>query len=109
MREMTEKKEQKMTEQKDETRECRICDKEQALNLFEIDSRVKGGRTSRCRECKHGLDDRAGALYRKLRWRAHKDGMPLEVTRKELQALFAAFDGGCIYCGISEEEAGRSH
>lgn len=90
-------------------RTCRLCGIEKEIDLFEVDNRVKGGRTTRCRECKHGLDDRANQLYRRLKRRAEKDGQPLEVTRKELQGLFAAFDGKCIYCDISEEEAGRSH
>lgn len=92
-----------------ETRVCRLCDEEKTLDLFEVDNRVKGGRTSRCRECKHGLDDRASVLYRGLRRRARLAGQKVDVTREELQALFAAFDGECVYCGITEDEAGRSH
>lgn|SRR5690625_1175834 len=92
-----------------ETRKCRLCNETKALDLFEKDNRVKGGRTNRCRECKHGLDDRASRLYRTLRRRAKENDQLLEVTRKELRALFAAFDGECIYCGISEDETGTPH
>lgn len=94
---------------KEKTRICRICDEEKALDLFEVDKRVKGGRTSRCYECKYALDDRASVLYRGLKRRAEKAGQALEVTREELQALFAAFDGKCIYCSAKEDENGRRH
>lgn len=91
------------------TKTCRLCGEEKEIELFEIDSRVKGGRTTRCKACKAGLNDRTRMLYSRLKQRAERDGQPVEVTLKELQALFAAFDGKCIYCGISEEEAGESH
>lgn len=94
---------------KKEMRVCRLCGNKKEIELFEIDSRVKGGRTTRCKACKAGLNDRARTLYARLKHRAKQDGQPLEVTLKELQALFAAFDGKCIYCSISEEEAGCSH
>lgn len=94
---------------KEETRTCRLCNVDKPLELFEVDSRVKGGRTHRCRECKHGLDDRASRSFRDLKKRALADGTPLEVTRKELQALYLAFDGKCIYCGAKEDGKGRAH
>ncbi|MEI3606904.1 HNH endonuclease [Pseudogracilibacillus sp. SE30717A] len=98
-----------MTKKKTETRVCRLCGDKKEIELFEIDSRVKGGRTSRCKACKSSLNDRSRTLYAGLKYRAEQAGQPLEVTRKELQALFATFDGKCIYCGISEEETGESH
>lgn len=98
-----------MTTKTEKTRVCRLCGEEKPLEKFEKDKRVKGGRTSRCKACKAALNDRARTLYSRLKHRAKQDGQPLEVTLKELQALFAAFDGKCIYCGISEEEAGCSH
>jgi len=98
-----------VTKTKVETKTCRLCGEEKEMGLFEVDKRVKGGRTTRCKACKSGLNDRARTLYAGLKHRAAKDGQPLEVTLIELQALFAAFDGQCVYCGISEEEAGESH
>ncbi|MFS0647083.1 HNH endonuclease signature motif containing protein [Siminovitchia sp. 179-K 8D1 HS] len=92
-----------------ETRTCRLCNEVKPLELFERDSRVRSGRTHRCRECKYTLDDRASRTFRGLKRRAQEDGIPLEVTRKELQALYMAFDGECIYCGTKEDENGRAH
>lgn len=94
---------------KEKTRICRVCDEKKTLDLFERDKRVTDGITNRCRDCKYRLDDRGSVLYRSLKRRARESGQPLEVTRIELQALFAAFDGKCIYCGITEDEAGHSH
>src|SRR5690625_4253177 len=94
---------------KKEMRVCRLCGNKKEIELFEVDSRVKGGRTTRCKACKAGLNDRARTLYASLKHRAKQDEQPVEVTLKELQALFTAFDGRCIYCGITEQEAGRSH
>lgn len=98
-----------MTTTKNEKRICRLCGEEKAIELFEVDTRVKSSYTTRCKACKNALDDRSSKLYRRLRGRAQEEAIPLEVTRKELQALFAAFDGKCIYCGKTEAEAGRSH
>src|SRR5699024_10647751 len=94
---------------KTKTRKCRLCKEEKTLNLFERDKRVKDGITTRCKACKSGLDSRSDVLYRSLRARAKNDGVPLEVTRKELRSLFAAFDGCCIYCGVKEENCERRH
>lgn len=94
---------------KEKTRVCRVCNEEKSIKLFERDRRVTDGITNRCRECKYRLDDRGSRLYRRLKSRSSEDGQPLEVTRKELQALFTAFDGKCIYCGVTEEETEHSH
>lgn len=94
---------------KKELRKCRLCGEVKPINEFEKDKRVKGGRTSRCKACKAALNDRARTLYSRLKHRAKQGGQPLEVTLKELQALFAAFDGKCIYCGADEEETGKPH
>lgn len=93
----------------EKTRVCRLCGVEKPLDKFEKDKRVKGGRTTRCKACKASLNDRARTLYSRLKHRAEQDRQPLEVTLKQIQALFAAFDGKCIYCGTSEDEAGRPH
>lgn len=90
-------------------RKCRLCGEVKPIELFEIDRRVKGGRTTRCKACKAGLNDRARTLYAGLKHRAKQAGQPVEVTLKEIQALFAAFDGKCIYCEKTEEETGESH
>lgn len=92
-----------------ETRTCRLCNEIKPLELFEVDSRVKGGRTNHCRDCKHGLDDRASRTFRQLKRRSLEDYTPLGVTRTELQALYLAFDGKCIYCGAKEDGEGRAH
>lgn len=92
---------------KKELRKCRLCGETKAINEFEVDKRVKGGRTSRCKACKNGLDSKSDRLYRTLKHRAKKDGQVLEVTKKELQALLSAFDGKCVYCNASEEETGQ--
>lgn len=94
---------------KKELRKCRLCRETKAIDEFEIDKRVKGGRTSRCKACKAGLNDKARMLYSRLKIRAENDNQKLEVTLKELRGLFAAFDGRCIYCNITEEEAGNVH
>src|SRR5690606_3680729 len=92
-----------------ETRICRTCGEEKALELFEVDNRLKSGRTNRCRECKYALDDRASQVYRGMKRRAIASGTLLEVTPKEIQALYMAFDGECLYCGEKEDENGRAH
>lgn len=91
------------------TQECRLCHEVKPLDLFEIDRRVKDGVTSRCKACKAGLNDRARSLFSRLKLRAHNGRQPLEVTLKEIQALFAAFDGKCIYCNIDEKDSKRRH
>ncbi|MGG3707357.1 HNH endonuclease [Heyndrickxia coagulans] len=88
---------------------CRICGEKKPLDLFERDKRVKGGRTNRCKACKTALDDRAHRAYRDIKKRALKAGVPMEVTVSELRLLYAAHDGKCIYCGITEDEAGCRH
>lgn len=92
---------------KKEFRKCRLCGEIKAIKKFEKDKRVKGGRTSRCKACKNRLDSKSDRLYRRLRNRAKKDGQPVEVSRKELQALLSAFDGKCVYCDATEEETGQ--
>lgn len=92
-----------------EKRTCRICGEEKELDLFEIDKRVDGNRTNRCKSCKNSLDDRASRAIRRLRYRAKKEGIPLEVTLKEIRQLYDAHDGRCVYCGVTEDETGKSH
>lgn len=94
---------------KQDKRICRLCGAEKPLELFELDKRVKGGRTNRCKACKAALDDRAHRAYRDMKKRALKAGVPMEVTVSELRLLYAAHDGKCIYCGKSEAEAGCRH
>lgn len=94
---------------KTKTQTCRLCGETKKLELFEIDKRVKGGRTTRCKACKSKLNDKARSLYSSLKYRSKQDGQPLEVTLKELRSLFAVFDGKCIYCDATEEETGKPH
>lgn len=98
-----------MTTKKQEMRVCRLCGETKTIDKFEIDKRVKGGRTSRCKACKAGLNSKSDNLYRRLKQRAKKEGQPVEVTRKELQALLSAFDGKCVYCDAIEEETRQPH
>ena len=98
-----------MTTVQEETRICRICSEEKSLDLFEIDIRNTGGITSRCKACKASLNDRAGTLLSNLKKRAKEDGTTADVTLTQLKALFAAFDGRCVYCGITEDERGVGH
>lgn len=88
---------------------CRICGANKPIEMFEIDKRVKGGHTNRCKACKTALEDRAHRAYRDMKKRARKAGVPMEVTVSELRLLYTAHDGKCIYCGKSEDEAGCRH
>lgn len=97
------------TKTKVETRTCRLCGEEKALDLFEKDSRVTGGRTTRCQSCKNALTTKSDRLFYKLRRRAEEDSIPLEVTRKELEALHAVYDGICAYCGKVETDEEHPH
>lgn len=94
---------------KKETRICRLCGQEKAIDLFEIDKRVKGSRTNRCKSCKSSLEDKAQRAYRHLKQRAERDGVPVEVTINQLKGIYKAHDGRCIYCGATEEETGKTH
>ena len=98
-----------MSKKVKQTQTCRLCNETKPLKLFEKDKRVKGGVTTRCKPCKAGLNDRARTFYAGLKYRAQKGGQALEVTLKEIQALYAAFNGKCVYCGADEDEAGSSH
>src|SRR5690625_4414981 len=91
------------------TRKCIHCQQVKPLDRFEKDSRVKGGRTFRCYSCKYGSENKGSRLYRTLSYRSAEDGQPVEVTRKELNVILEAFDGKCIYCGITEEETELTH
>lgn len=99
----------KKTEMREETRVCRLCLEEKPTKLFEIDRRVQGGHTSRCKKCKSGLNDRARSLLSRLEYRARENGAEVDVTLNQLRALFAAFDGMCVYCSKREDETGVSH
>ena len=92
---------------KKELKKCRLCGEIKAIDEFEKDKRVKTGYTTRCKSCKASLNNKSDNLYRTLKQRSKKDGQPLEVTRKELQALLSAFDGKCVYCDATEEETGQ--
>lgn len=89
-----------------ETRVCRICAEKKPIELFEIDKRVEGRYTSRCKTCKRKSTDRAVLAYHKLHERAAKNGTEVDVTLPELKTLFAAFDGKCLYCGAQETPDG---
>ncbi|MCG7346389.1 HNH endonuclease [Sporosarcina sp. ACRSL] len=98
-----------MTTRNEETRQCRLCGKVKVLDLFENDKRVIGGKTSRCRVCKAGLNDRASTALASMKQRAARHGAEVEVTIEQINTLYEAFDGLCIYCGKSEEGEERRH
>jgi 5-methylcytosine-specific restriction endonuclease McrA len=81
------------------TRQCRICTRILPTDKFEIDSRKKDKRTSRCYECKYASDDKAQRAYRSLKSRSLKQGVPVEVSAKEIRLLFEMLDSCCAYCG----------
>lgn len=89
-----------------DTRICRVCGVEQPLDNFEIDSRVKGRRTNRCRPCKFSSQDKAVRAYNHLRERAAKLNIEVEATVEDVKNLYAMFDGLCLYCGEKETEEG---
>jgi 5-methylcytosine-specific restriction endonuclease McrA len=98
--------------QEKETRICRICGEEKAIELFEVDKRVPHNRTNRCKACKaevnaryrKTLDGRALHAYYHALERCKKFGTPNEVTLDEVKRIFRAFDGTCIYCGAQETD-----
>ena len=92
-----------------ETKICRICGTEKEITEFEVDNRVKTKRTSRCRQCKHKLDDKAARAYRRLKRRSKLIGAPMEVTPREIRQLFTVFDGHCAYCGKTPESESKLH
>jgi 5-methylcytosine-specific restriction endonuclease McrA len=89
-----------------ESRQCRLCNVTKPLVEFELDKRVKDGRTNRCKKCKLKSMDKANHAYYKLCQRAKKSGEEVEVTLEEVKSLFDMFDGTCIYCGDKESEEG---
>jgi hypothetical protein len=91
-----------------ETRQCRICLVEKELTDFEIDQRVEGHYTTRCKSCKTRATDKANHAFYKLKQRAEKAGNKVEVELSEIKALFTAFNGECIYCGAQEEPDGSA-
>ena len=92
-----------------ETKKCRICGQSKQIHLFEVDSRTKTKHTNRCKSCKHKIDDKAARSYRRLRLRANKLGIPIEVTPREIRLLFNVFDGCCAYCSKRPEKAKNLH
>lgn len=89
-----------------ENRTCRLCNEVKELEQFEIDSRREGLYTTRCKSCKLQANDKANSAFYKLRQRSENAGSKVEVTVEEVKALFASFDGLCIYCGAQEEPKG---
>jgi 5-methylcytosine-specific restriction endonuclease McrA len=89
-----------------ETRTCRLCEEVKPIEEFELDKRVKDGRTNRCKKCKRKSIDKANHAYYKLCQRAKQSGEEVEVTLEEIKSLFEMFDGTCIYCGAKETADG---
>ncbi|MEH7119074.1 HNH endonuclease [Neobacillus vireti] len=87
-----------------EKRTCRICQSVKPLEQFEIDRRYKDGHfTSRCKVCKGASQSKAARALQHMREKATKEGREVEVTLKEIEALFDTFDF-CIYCGVKQSE-----
>lgn len=89
-----------------ELRVCRICQQRKSIDSFEVDSRIEGRYTNRCKVCKGKSNDRAVMAFNKLRHRAAINGTQVDVTLTEIKALFAAFDGKCVYCNAQETPDG---
>lgn len=87
-------------------RTCRLCGEAKLVEFFEIDNRVKNGRTNRCKACKSGLEDRARRAFRHIHEKANAVGTEVEVTLTEIKALFETFDGNCVYCNAKEQPQG---
>lgn len=97
-----------VTKTKVETKTCRLCGEEKALDLFEVDKRVKGGRTTRCKDCKFDSNSKPAKAYRRLYERQDKYPIPIEVTRKGYEQLYEIWKVICIYCLKHMEEEGET-
>jgi 5-methylcytosine-specific restriction endonuclease McrA len=91
-----------------EKRTCRLCNETKSITEFELDKRVKDGRTNRCYTCKGKSRDKATYAYYKLCQRANEAGEEIEVTLEEVKSLFDIFSGTCIYCNAKESPDGRA-
>lgn len=89
-------------------RTCTTCGEVKELHLFEVDKRRKGGHSNRCKKCKSQANDRATALYHRLKARASVDNMPMIVTKPQLDKLYNFFNGHCSYCGAEETQSSRT-
>jgi 5-methylcytosine-specific restriction endonuclease McrA len=85
-----------------ERRVCRNCGKSKPIERFEVDKRVPTGRTNRCKACKFKAESKATRAYRRLYGRQKKYPIPVEVTRKDVEAIFTIFGGRCAYCSCVE-------
>lgn len=91
-----------------ETRLCRICNEEKALELMEVDKRYKTGYSNRCKACKFESNSKASKAYRRLYERQDKYPIPVEVTRKGFEQLYGLWKSVCIYCLKHMEEEGET-
>lgn len=97
-------KQQKVTE----TKICRLCGEPKPLDLFEKDSRSKGGRTNRCKSCKQASNNVAYKAF--CRFKERYPDVPIETTKEEVAQIFEAFEGRCAYCNVKEsDETGTFH
>lgn len=81
-----------------EKRTCRQCKEEKEIVLFEIDSRIEGGYTNRCKACKFESDTKPAKAFRRLYERQDKYPIPIETSRKEFEQLYEVWHVMCIYC-----------
>lgn len=100
-----------MTRKKQEMRVCRLCGEKKTVDKFEIDRRVKGGRTSRCKACKFNSNSKAAKAHRRLYERQDKYPIPVEITRRDFEIFHDMFSDVCIYCfkDLSFETATFDH
>ena len=87
-----------------EKRTCRKCGETKPIEAFEKDKRAKGGRTNRCKACKFKSNSKAAKAYRRFYEKQDKYPIPIEVTRRDIELLFEAFEGRCAYCGCEESD-----
>lgn len=86
-----------MTKNNMTKRTCRNCSKEKEIELFEVDNRIKNGRTYRCKECKAAVTTKAQRAYYRLK-KDVQEGEEL-ITVNQLDTLLDFFGGSCAYCG----------
>jgi len=90
----------------EKVRICRLCSEIKPIEDFEKDTRIKHHHTNRCKACKSKTQDKAARAYQHLRERSAKLGVEVEATVEEIKALYAMFEGLCIYCGEKETDDG---
>src|SRR5699024_8699263 len=94
-----------------ETRLCRICNEEKALELMEVDKRYKTGYSNRCKACKFNSNTKPAKAHRRLFRSQAKYNVPVEITQRDFRIFHDYFGDVCIYClkDLSFETATYDH